>query len=134
MSKSAQDHNSRILLTDDTETIRKKIRSAVTDADRTITYDPEKRPGTSNLLTIYSGCTGEDVQKIAEKYHDSGHGVFKSDLSEVVEEMIKNPRAEFNRLRNDPNYLDAVAKEGLTKAREVSGPTLQVIRQLVGLA
>lgn len=133
MSKSAVDKNSRILMTDDTETIKKKIRSAVTDADRTLTYDPENRPGTSNLLTIYSGCTGEDVREIAEKYHDKGHGDFKKDLSDIVEETIKGPRSEFMRLKEDPAYLDTTAKEGLAKARCLSGGTLHLIRQFLGL-
>lgn len=133
MSKSAQDQNSRILLTDDTETIRKKVRSAVTDTDRTMTYDPEKRPGTSNLLTIYSGCTGEDVHAIAKRYHEKGHGIFKNDLCDVVEEMVKGPRTEFRRLQGDPGHLTTLAEEGLAKARNLSGRTLQTIRRLVGL-
>jgi tryptophanyl-tRNA synthetase len=89
MSKSAVDPNSRILLTDPYETIVKRIRSAVTDSISGITFDPVGRPGTSNLLTILSACTGEAPAVLAERYAGSNHGALKKDVAEAVEEALR---------------------------------------------
>lgn len=134
MSKSAMDANSRILLTDDTSTIRKKLRSAVTDSLPGITYEPENRPGTSNLLTILAGCIGEDVYSVAERYKAKGHGDLKNDVFEAVEETLKGPRAEFLRIRAESHFLQDVADRGQRKARELSNSTLSEVRRLVGLS
>lgn len=134
MSKSAADPNSRILLTDTYPEIRAKVRAAVTDSVRGVSYDPIERPGTSNLLTIIAGCSGEDVQDVALRYRDSGHGQLKADVVEVVEECFKGPRAEFERLRQDKGFLESVEREGAARAKEVSNGTLTTVRKLVGLS
>lgn len=134
MSKSAVDPNSRILLTDDTKTIEKKIRGAVTDSIAGINYDPDNRPGTSNLLTLLAGCLDEDVMGVAERYREKNHGALKNDVFEAIEETVKGPRAEFMRLRSDLGYLESIAKEGALKARELSSRTLSEVRKLLGLS
>lgn len=134
MSKSAVDPNSRILLTDSTSLIQKKIRSAVTDSVTGITYDPVNRPGTSNLLTILSGCIGEDVHLVAEQHKTKTHGELKKVVFEAVEETLKGPRAEFERLRMDQGYLEKISKKGAEKARKLSSQTLKEVRRLVGLS
>lgn len=133
MSKSARDENSRILLTDDTKTIQSKIRGAVTDSLPSISYDPEARPGTSNLLTLLAGCLDEDVNVIAERYKDKGHGGLKKDVIEVLEETLQGPREEFSRLKADPGHLQALADKGAERARQISQGTLTEVRRLVGL-
>lgn len=134
MSKSAPDANSRILLTDDYPQIRAKIRGAVTDSIQGITYDPEARPGASNLLTILAGCTDEDVHAVAKKYEAKGHGQLKADVSEAVEALLQGPRGELRRLQQEQGYLDSVAEQGLEKAKSVSHATLAQVRRLVGLS
>ncbi|PAV23417.1 tryptophanyl-tRNA synthetase [Pyrrhoderma noxium] len=134
MSKSAVDPNSRILLTDSTSLIQKKIRSAVTDSITGITYDPINRPGTSNLLTILSGCIGEDIHLVAEQHKTKTHGELKKVVFEAVEETLKGPRAEFERLRMDQGYLEKLSKKGAEKARKLSSQTLKEVRRLVGLS
>lgn len=133
MSKSAVDENSRILLTDDSMTIRKKIRGAVTDSIPGITYDPIARPGTSNLLTLLAGCLNEDVVAVAERYRDKNHGTLKNDVFEAVEETVKVPRAEFLRLRTESAYLQSVAEDGTLRARSISSGTVHEVRNLLGL-
>ncbi|OCB91092.1 hypothetical protein A7U60_g1657 [Sanghuangporus baumii] len=133
MSKSARDENSRILLTDDTITIRNKIRGAVTDSLSGVSYDTEARPGTSNLLTLLAGCLDEDVHAVAERYKDKGHGALKIDVTDVLEETLREPRAEFFRLRADPGHLQALADKGAERAKEISQRTLAEVRRLVGL-
>ena len=133
MSKSAPDQNSRILLTDPFDRIKAKIRGAVTDSTVGITYDPEGRPGAANLLTILSACTGENIESVAARYHDKGHGHLKTDVTEAVEEMLRGPRTEFERLKDEKEYLDEVARAGAAQARELSKATMKRVRTTLGL-
>ncbi|KAN0109813.1 hypothetical protein V8E52_008919 [Russula decolorans] len=134
MSKSAPDPNSRILLTDSYETIAKRIRGAVTDSISGITFDPVERPGTSNLLTILSACTGEAPTVLAERYAGSNHGSLKKDVAEAVEEALRKPRAEFARLREDRTFLAQVARDGAEKAQEHSDEMMREVRRRIGLS
>lgn len=134
MSKSAADPNSRILLTDDYQSIRRKVRSAVTDSTPGVTFDPEKRPGTSNLISILAGCTGEESTVVARRYSDKGHGDLKNDVVEAVEEMFKNPRSEFLRLKSDQAYLKSISEQGSREACQISSKTMKEVRRLVGLS
>ncbi|GBE82823.1 Tryptophan--tRNA ligase, mitochondrial [Sparassis crispa] len=133
MSKSAPDKQSRILLTDSALQIQAKVRAAVTDSITGITYDPLARPGASNLLAILAACLGEDVTEAAKRYSDKGHVHLKADVAEAVEEMMKKPRAEFERLREEPAYLTSVSAAGAAKARELSEATMREVRERVGL-
>jgi tryptophanyl-tRNA synthetase len=133
MSKSAADPNSRILLTDSYETIAKRVRGAVTDSVSGITFDPIKRPGTTNLLTILSACTGHPPEVLADRYAESNHGALKKDVVEAVEETLRKPRAEFVRLREDKSFLAQVAQDGAEKAQEHSNRTMKEVRRRVGL-
>ncbi|KAF8638851.1 hypothetical protein AX17_001908 [Amanita inopinata Kibby_2008] len=133
MSKSSPDVLSRILLNDDASKITAKIRGAVTDSIHGITYDPVSRPGTSNLLSILAACSDEEVEVVARRYQTKGHGQLKADVSEAVEELLKGPRAEFEKLRRDRSYLEQVAHMGAEKARERSEATMKIVRTRVGL-
>ncbi|KAG5640737.1 hypothetical protein DXG03_007366 [Asterophora parasitica] len=133
MSKSSPDLQSRILLTDTEAQIKSKIRSAVTDSIVGITYDPVARPGTSNLLTILAACTDDDVSEVVRRYEGKGHGHLKEDVAEAVEEMIKGPRAEFERIRHETAFLEEVARSGAEKARDRSEITMTQVRERLGL-
>ena len=134
MSKSSPDIQSRILLTDSATQIRSKIRAAVTDSVAQITYDPVNRPGTSNLLTILAACANEDIADVAQRYEGKGHAHLKGDVASAVEELIKGPRSEFERLRYETGYLDQVARSGAEKAKARSQVTLDEVRVTVGLS
>ena len=133
MSKSAPDLSSRILLTDTATQIKSKIRGAVTDSIKGITYDPVNRPGTSNLLAILAASTDEDVAEVATRYSTKVHGDLKNDVADAIEEMFKVPRGQLERLRDDRTYLESVAKDGAARAQERSRATLCMVRKLVGL-
>ncbi|KZT11153.1 tryptophanyl-tRNA synthetase [Laetiporus sulphureus 93-53] len=133
MSKSAPDVNSRILLTDDAAQIKAKIRGAVTDTTVGVTYDPVNRPGAANLLTILAACMDEDVTEVAKRYHGKGHGHLKKDVTEAVQELLKKPRAEFERLKGETDYLSHVSSSGAAKARELSETTMREVRERLGL-
>ncbi|KAI6145100.1 hypothetical protein BKA82DRAFT_4170068 [Pisolithus tinctorius] len=134
MSKSSPDTASRILLTDTTSQIKSKIRAAVTDSILGVTYDPVSRPGTSNLLTILAACTESNVQDIAGMYASKGHGQLKNDVADAVEELLKGPRSELERIRHEKAFLDEVARKGASKAIVYSSATMKDIKQRMGLA
>lgn len=133
MSKSAPDASSRILLTDTSSQIEKKIKGAVTDSIQGISYDPINRPGTSNLISILGACTGESVEQIVPRYEGKGHGHLKKDVAEALESLIKGPRAEFARLQAEQGFLASIAAEGAAKAKERSSKTLNAVREMLGL-
>jgi len=134
MSKSSPDTASRILLTDTSSQIKAKIRGAVTDSIQGITYDPVSRPGTSNLLSILAACTDNDVLQVAKRYENKGHGHLKNDVTDAVEEVLKGPRAEFERIRHEKTFLEEVARKGASQALEFSEATINQVRRRVGLS
>jgi len=134
MSKSSPDAQSRILLTDELPQIQSKIRSAVTDSQLGITFDPINRPGVSNIITILATCTSENPEKVAELYASKGHAQLKVDTAEAVEALLRQPREEFKRLKAATNYLEEVAKDGAARAREISEATMALVRSQIGLA
>lgn len=133
MSKSAPDIRSRILLSDNASQIKAKIQGSVTDSILGITYDPESRPGTSNLLTILSACTNEEPGAVASRYESKGHGQLKADVYEILEETLKGPRAAFEMIRQDKQYLEQVARMGAEKARKKSELTMREVKIRLGL-
>src|SRR5690606_41641328 len=83
---------------DDPKVVTKRIRSAVTDTGTQISYDPEAKPGVSNLLTIYSALTGESIEQLVARYEGKMYGHLKVDLAEVVVEALPpfpEPSAEY---------------------------------------
>src|ERR1700757_3355297 len=88
MSKSASTDAGLINLLDDPAVSAKKIRSAVTDSEREVRYDPDAKPGVSNLLTIQSAVTGTDIDKLVEAYAGRGDGELKADTAEAVVEWV----------------------------------------------
>jgi len=134
MSKSSPDVQSRILLTDEFAQIQSKIRSAVTDSQLGITFDPVNRPGVSNIVTILATCTNKSPEEVAELYISKGHAQLKADTAEAVEALLRQPREEFKRLRAETSYLEEIAKGGATRAREISEVTMALVRSQIGLA
>ena len=134
MSKSSPDVQSRILLTDEFAQIQSKIRSAVTDSQLGITFDPLNRPGVSNIVTILATCTNESPEEVAKLYASKGHAQLKADTAEAVEALLRQPREDFKRLKASINYLEEVAEGGAIRAREISEVTMALVRSQIGLA
>ena len=88
MSKSAENIHSRISLLDTDAKIKKSIMRATTDSDMTIKFDPENKPGVSNLLTIYSALSGESIPDIEAKFDGAGYGDLKKSLVAVTQEAL----------------------------------------------
>jgi tryptophanyl-tRNA synthetase len=138
MSKSASSPAGLLELLDDPRASAKKIRSAVTDSDTPgqgtdpVRFDPEQKPGVSNLLTIYATLTGESIDTLVEKYAGRGYGDLKGDLAEVVVEFVTPLRARVLELLDDRAALDAVLREGAERARAIATRTLGEVYDRVG--
>lgn len=126
--KMSKSRNNAIMLCSTEDETAALIKKAKTDADRMITYDPEKRPEVSNLLLICSLCTGEAPADIAARIGDQGSGALKRTLTESLNEYLRPLRAERTRLEADPAYIRSVLLGGIENARAVAVETLQEVR------
>jgi tryptophanyl-tRNA synthetase len=131
MSKSISSPMGSIFVTDSPDEIDKKIKKAVTDTDNDVRYDPENKPGVSNLLEIYSSFSDETPQAVAERY--TRYGDLKSDLSTLVIDSLSPIRTRYDELMTDPEGLRAVATGGAVAASEVAGAVYRRAANAVGL-
>ena len=132
MSKSDPNEKSRIDLLDPENIIKKRIKSAVTDSLGTIKFDPENRPGISNLLQIYSVITGLSYAELEEKYESKGYKEFKEDLGEVVFQELKPIQERYNQLVNS-NELNEILDRGQQRAYVVAEKKLAKFKDRIGL-
>ena len=132
MSKSAENPRGNIALLDPPDAIRRKIKSAVTDSGREIYYDEENKPAVSNLMVIYSLCSGDSLEEIQDKYAGSGYGKFKEDLAEVVVETITPIQKRFAEL-SEPGVIEDILSDGRKKAEPLAIPTLERFQDRLGL-
>ena len=131
MSKSDENINASVYLSDDKDTVIRKLKRAVTDSDNRIIASEEK-PGVTNLLTIYCafrGCTLEEAQK---EFEGKGYGDFKLAVGETVADAIAPVQAEQKRLLADKAYLNGVLKEGAERAFKTARRTLNKVYRKVG--
>src|SRR3954452_336563 len=124
MSTTAGTPQGTLLMLDPPETVRKKLKSAVTDSSSDVRYDPAEKPGISNLLEIMSVATGEPIPQLESRYDRGGYGPCKADVAEAVIELLDLIRGSYDELRPDPADLKRMLAQGGKKAREASAPTL----------
>ncbi|MGO4749409.1 tryptophan--tRNA ligase, partial [Streptomyces sp. 2MCAF27] len=108
------------------------IKSAVTDTETEIRYDEEKKPGVSNLLTIYSTLTGTTIADLERKYEGKGYGALKTELADVLVEWVTPFRERTQEYLADPETLDGILARGAGKARAVASDTLARAYDKVG--
>jgi tryptophanyl-tRNA synthetase len=130
MSKSRGNAISLSATEDETAAL---IKRAKTDADRTITYDPVRRPEISNLLLLISLSTGDEPEAIAGKLGTGGAGALKAMLTEALNEKLKPLRAERTRLEREPEYIRKVLFDGVEKARNAAVETLAEVRRVMNM-
>jgi tryptophanyl-tRNA synthetase len=114
------------------EVIAKKFRSAVTDSGRDVVYDPEGKPGVSNLIEILHVATGEPIEAIEARYDGQGYGAFKQEVGDAVVALLGPIRVRYEELRADEGELRRLLAQGAEKAREVSAPTLSTMVERMG--
>ena len=134
MSKSDKDPNGTVYLLDRPEDIMRKFKKAVTDSDteRCVRYDLANKPGVSNLMSIYSACTGKTFEEIEAEFDGKGYGAFKPVVGEAVVEMLRPIQEETRRLLSDKAYLEGVYRAGAEKASYVAEKTLRKVYKKVG--
>jgi len=132
MSKSSESQAGVIELLDEPATIAKKVKRAVTDTDTAIRFDPETKPGVSNLLTIYSALTGRPIAELESAYDGKGYGALKTDLADVVVGFTTPLRERTTAWLDDPSRLDDVLAAGAAHARKVAAETLAQVYDAVG--
>ncbi len=133
MSKSASSEYNYISLADSADTIRKKIKKAVTDSGTTIEFDEQKRPAVSNLVTIYASLANIPVEDVVSKYAGKGYGDFKKDLAEVVVEGLAPMQKRIQEFTSDPAQLQRILTEGAEKASAIARPRMAELKKLMGL-
>ena len=107
------------------------MRKAVTDAETEVRYDPEAKPGVSNLLELLAASVGGDPAELAARY--TTYGQLKADVAEGLVEMLRPARERFADLQAEGGYVEAVLADGAAKARSMAAPTLDRAMRAVGL-
>lgn len=121
-----------VWMLDDPKAIAKKIKSAVTDAEREIRYDAAAKPGVSNLLTIHAALSGRSIADLEREYAGRGYGGLKADVVEVVTAELAPFRARAMSYLQDPAALDEVLAAGAAKARAIAATTLADVYDRIG--
>jgi tryptophanyl-tRNA synthetase len=132
MSKSDSNKNNFIALLDDPKTIVKKCKKAVTDSGDVIEYDLAKKPGVSNLLTIYSVISGQSIDAVVKQFEGKMYGHLKVELGELIVDYLAPIQQRFHQIRGDESYLNAVLKTGADNARAQAQQTLRDVQQTIG--
>lgn len=134
MSKSAENENSRIALTDSPDVIVKKIKKCKSDAFTGIEWDNPERPEATNLLNIYQAVTGLERDVIMNEVQDMNWGTFKPLLADAVVEHLRPIQERYNHVMDDPAYLYEVLRDGQEAADEVAEQTLSWAKDAMGFA
>ncbi|BBL80802.1 tryptophan--tRNA ligase [Rubrobacter xylanophilus] len=132
MSKSSPRPASYVAILDDPDTVRRKIRRAVTDSGTEIVAREDK-PAITNLLDIYAAISGKTVPELEEQYRGKGYGEFKKDLAEVVVEALTPIRERALELLESPRELEDLLEAGAERARKAAAPALHAARAKMGL-
>jgi len=134
MSTTASTEAGTVLVLDEPEAIRKKLRSAVTDSDSEIAWDRERKPGVSNLLEILAAVDRTDFPaEVALQFEGRGYGELKAAVADAVVELLAPVRERYAELRSDEAALERTLGAGAEKARELAAPTVAEVRDRMGI-
>jgi tryptophanyl-tRNA synthetase len=132
MSKSDPNPNGYISIIDDPDTIRRKIKRAVTDSDGQIRLDAQEKPGVTNLLGIYAACSGISPEQAEAEFAGRNYGALKEGVSEAVIAQLAPLQARFKEIRGDKGYLEGVLRENAQIAQQAAVRTLRKVHKKVG--
>lgn len=133
MSKSDPEETF-ISLLDPPDVVRRKLKRAVTDSDGEIRFDPENKPGVSNLLSILSALSGESLESLCAELQGQGYGTLKGRVADCVIAALDPLQAEFRRLMADKAYLQGVIDENAKIANGIALRTLRKVQKKIGFA
>ena len=132
MSKTEDNPKGVIGLLDNPEVARKKIMSATTDSETCVNYDLEKKPGISNLISIYASLTDLSIVDVEDKFKDSNYGEFKRAVADVVCEFLEKVQKRYHELV-DSKELDEILKSGADTVRELAKDKFIKMKKEIGL-
>lgn len=133
MSKSDESGMGCIYLTDDKDTIVKKIKRAKTDSDPEFVHDKEVRPEITNLLNIYAEFSGEEIDDLIDRFSGKGYGKFKQDLADLVVEKVCPIGNKIKDLMQNQDYLEGILKSHSLKAKKIASESFGKVKEIVGL-
>jgi len=131
MSKSDENINASIYLMDDTDTIIRKFKRAVTDSEACVRYT-DAQPGIKNLIDIFSACSGMSPEQIVADFEGKGYGDFKMAVGESVVNVLKPIQDRFYELQKDKAYIDGIIKDNADKAQYYANKTLRKVQKKIG--
>ncbi len=132
MSKSAENPNGSVFLSDDKDTVLRKFKRAVTDSENSIKYVPDNKPGVSNPFTIYCAFSDQSVVEAEREFEGKGYGDFKLAVGETVADKLAPMQAEHNKLLADKAYLEKVMADGAERANKIARKTLSKVYKKIG--
>ena len=132
MSKSDENPKGVIYLLDSEEDIRKKIMSATTDSEMVVKYDPENKPGISNLINLYSSLSNMSMEEVEELFKESNYGEFKGRVADKVIEVLLPIQKKYNEVLNS-NILEEILKKGNEKTMNIAKEKYEELKNIVGL-
>ena len=133
MSKSADSPQGTLPLLDDPAALAKRIKSAVTDSDGSVRFDPAAKPGVSNLLQILAATSDRPIADVEAEHADGGYGALKTAVAEAVVEFVRPLQSRYADLAADPTGVDRVMAAGAARAEELSAPVIARVREAAGL-
>ena len=131
MSKSDENVNASVYLSDDRDTVIRKFRRAVTDSENEVRFSEDKA-GISNLISIYSCFSGKCVAEIEREFAGKGYGEFKTAVGEVVADVLAPIQEEQKRLLADKKHLGEVLASGAERAYKTARKTLSKVYRKIG--
>lgn len=132
MAKSAESSSGYIAMTDDAETIRQKIKRAVTDSGADIKAGPDK-PAITNLLNIFTEVTGKSIESLENEFAGKGYGEFKEALAEAIVGYLKPIQDKYYELMQSEEKLISILEEGRKKVSPIAQKTLKEVKEKIGL-
>lgn len=133
MSKSADDQRGNLMMLDEPKANSKKIKSAVTDLDNAVRWDPENKPGIANLLRIHHAFSGESVDALVDRYAGvNKYGALKTDVAELFRSVQEPFKEKVDMYMDDSAQLDDILARGAERAREIAAATLSRVYDAVG--
>jgi tryptophanyl-tRNA synthetase len=134
MSKSRGAESGTVLMLDSPEVVRKKVKTAVTDSGTDVRYDPEEKPGISNLIELMTVVTGESIPDVEARYDGTGYGRFKEEVGDAIVELLRPIQQRYREVRSDTAELERLLAIGANKARAEAAPTLELMYDRMGFA
>jgi len=130
MSKTGDES---IALIDSPETIRQKIKTAITDSGKEVKFDEKNKPAISNLLTIYHLFSGKPISDLEGEYQGKGYAEFKKDLAEVIIKELAPFQKKRKELEKNPQLIQKILAEGQNKAQKIARETMREVKKKMGL-